>query len=518
MSRVDVILGGKNAGFKKMLTESRRDAKKFGGGMMKALNLGNAFGAANLGAMLLGNVKSLVSGIFGEFDRVSKISLRVDMDADQVRKYGVAADLSGASLAKLEKAWSTMVKAGVMAEDGLESYAKEFKRLGVDIGKFQSMDVEGKWLSVADAYSKSTDKAAAYAAVQVIMGGQSRDLIPLLSLGADGIRELTAELGDMDESDFKAIENLNDQLTVMSAKLKVAAGEGLPAVVGVFTTLWNVVSIVGRGIAGVVATIAVGLYDLFTGNWDGLADNVKNMWNSFAEAIDEDIDDIKNAWADTNKEVANHSDKLREAQRESGKLEAQSAKAAAKAEAARKKAAAADARGVAKAERAEEAAHTMRMKWAKRYAEEKRLEAAEVGDAGGVRQWTDRLKLIEKYNSLRNGMGLSRERALELAERELHLEERVAGVREGLAEDLEEAQAGAEAAESERDGLSGRADRLSGGVDSLQSIGLGAGGVRYGESKEVVKLRNLAVRQNELLVELNAEVAGLELKVEEAQF
>ena len=528
MSRVDVTLGGKNAGFKKMLGESRRDAKKFGSGVTKALNLGNAMSAANLGAMLIANVRKVVSSVLDEFDRIGKVGLRVDMDPSKVQKYGVAAQLAGADLSKLEKAWSDLTKAGVRAEAGLESYVREFEALGVNIKDYQKLDVEGKFLKLADAYKKAGGSAEAYNAVQIIMGRSSMDLIPLLQMGADGISNLVDSMSAADASDFESIQNFNDQLTIMQNELKTSAGQALPVFFATMKTGWNVVSMILRVVAGLIHGVVGAVIPFFSDSlsWSEKLsqswENIKVSSEEVKNGIIDDLDDIGGAWKAVGGAPSEYSSALRQAQADTAKLSAASEKMKAKEEAARKKAEKAGERDREKAERSAEQAGkaqlAMQRKLIKKRAEMLILKNRSEGKVDEAKKLERQLSLWERALDFQDRLGQSRAKSVALANKELEMEEKIAAVKQAQQELLTKRQDQAENAERERDGLSRLADGLSGGVDSLQSIGLGVSGARYGESKEVVKLREMAVARNRTLVETRDKLDALEVTISDAEF
>lgn len=528
MSRVDVTLGGKNAGFKKMLNDTRSESRKFGKGMMSAMNLGNAFSAANLGAMLIGNIKRLVSSIMEEFDRIAKISFRIDMDPSKLQRYGVVADLAGASLEKVNVSMSKMFKNGAKADAGLQSYANEFKNLGIDIKKFMALNTEEQFLSIADAYSKTTDKAVAYNAVSVIMGRAAMDLIPLLSQGSEGIRNMVDDMSSLGEEGFASIEEANDALTMLNNEFKIGAAQGLPVFFKVMITGWNVVSVALRAVGVVVTTITGIFMPLFNSNLD-FFDKVKQMGENIGigykegvKGMGRDIDEIGDAWATAEEKQQSYNASLKDAARETAAVAREADKAAAKAEVARERAEKAQARDK---ERALKDAATAQKAAAKLSSERKKKRgelgvkvALSNGNTAEAKRLQRVLELYAKFEDARDRLQLSGEKALSLAKREVELQDKITKNAKDQADLIGVKVAVEEGGSAEVDGLLSRSSSLQGGVDSLQAIGLGASGVNFGESAESRKLRDLAVTRNRELVLLRNEISELELNQEEARF
>lgn len=528
MSRVDVILGGKNAGFKKMLGDSRAEAKRFGSGVVKSLNLGNAFSATNLGAQLVGGVRSAVSGVLSEFDRIGKISLRVDIDPSRMQRYGVAAQLAGSDIEKLNDGLSDMVKNGAKAEAGQQGMIDEFNRLGLSVEEFSKLSTEEKFLAIADGLSKATDKAGAYNSASAIMGESARELYPLLQLGAEGIRNMVDEMDSASAADFESIQNFNDQLTVMENKLKVSAGQSLPVFFATMTTGWNAVSAVLRVVAQGIALLVGGAALLFNSDiawgdkWTAFGEMARDANKMLTEGVKEDMKDISDSWSAVGGAAGQYSEAMREAQRETGKLAEKSEQLRAREEVARERAAKASERDAvrarATAERVGKERLAMNRKLVKKQAEMDLLRARAGGDDEEVKRLERGLVLWDKYLDYNDRLKKGRVESLALAKDELALEEKIAGMQEAQLRAVEEKNEAADRAEGERDEFTSLANRLSGGVDSLQSIGLGVAGVRSGESREVVELRRMAVERNGLLKTMRDELVELELNVDEARF
>ena len=360
------------------------------------------------------------------------------------------------------------------------------------------------------------------------MGRSSMDLIPLLKLGADGIREMVDEMSAADEADFESIQNFNDQLVIMQNELKTIAGETLPVFFAVMKTGWNIVSAALRIPAGLISAIVGAVMPFFNDQLSmsekfSLAwENVGSSMDDMVDGMKEDMDDIGEAWKAVEGAPGEYSSALREAQAETAKLSVAQEKMKAKEEAARKRAEKSAERDRARAQRSAESATkarvAMQRKLIKKRAELLILKKRSEGDEVGAKKLERELNLWEKALEFHDKLGQSRGRSVQLAKKELEMEEKIAAVKQAQQDLLEKKRDAADDVERERDGLNRLADGLSGGVDSLQAIGLGVSGARYGESKEVVKLREMAVSRNKTLVDMLAKLDELEVEIADAEF
>lgn len=528
MSRVDVTLGGKNAGFKRMLADSKQEMRGFSKSVVGGLNISNGLQASQIGAQILGYFKQVFNQVRKEFDQIGKLGTTYDIDPSTLQKFGVAAALSGSSLNSFGKSMASMVRSAVFASEGLKTYAKEFDFLGINVEEFLRLDPEEKFLKLADAYATSSDKASAFTSVVAIMGRAGREMIPLLSQGSEGVQELLSTINSADEGDFRAIEKFNDDLTLVENNLKTLAAQVFPQLVAVVVTGWNLMTLTMRPLTNILGGLVGALLALtagsgsFTDRMKMAASIIKQSWSDVATDMRQDVADIEKAWDNVKTSQDGSLDTLRESQRVSARLAADDEKRAAKAEAAAKRAAAADEKAAKKrqsdVDQEKKKQQGFELERKKAALDQLANRAQLAGQTGLASKLRARRDIGERTLANMQKMGITMEHARAMAIQQLRVEKAIDTQRQTRADTLEGMRDQASGLEGERDGLLGQAAAFRGGPDSLQSIGLGAGGVNYGSSPQATKLEKLAIARNQELEALNESIEALEIKIEEDEF
>jgi hypothetical protein len=197
--------------------KAQKSVKSFGKDATDSLKRLAAFGAGLLG---LRAGLGVLSNLRDEFDRIGKLSAQFDLPVETVQKLKLAAELTGSDLEKLVGALRKATVAGTEAGDGLETYVRQFRALGINVEEFNRAAPDQKLAILADAFANATDQSAAFTAAYRILGRSGAELIPLLKGGADGIKDISENLETLDAGQIKAIEDFNDQLTVLKTNLQ----------------------------------------------------------------------------------------------------------------------------------------------------------------------------------------------------------------------------------------------------------------------------------------------------------
>ena len=134
-----------------------------------------------------------------------------------------AAKLANVEFESLEKGLIKFSRAVDEASSNAKSgLAYDFKRIGVDLRDTngQLKPTSDLFLEIADRISSYGDGARKAAVAQAIFGKSGADLIPLLNLGSQGIRELQAQADALgitfSGSAAQSANNFNDQLDILS--------------------------------------------------------------------------------------------------------------------------------------------------------------------------------------------------------------------------------------------------------------------------------------------------------------
>ena len=177
--------------------------------------IGMAMTAAG-GAILAAGALSVKA--FAEMgDEVQKMALRTGFSTEALSELRHAADLSGASLAGLEKASRTLSGAILDAGYGLETYVRAFDQIGLSYEDLSRLSPEDQFTAVMEALAGVEDESRRAALATDLFGRAGTQLLPMLVNGTEGLAEMRQEAHDLgivfdQEAANKAAE-FNDAMT-----------------------------------------------------------------------------------------------------------------------------------------------------------------------------------------------------------------------------------------------------------------------------------------------------------------
>ncbi len=156
-------------------------------------------------------------------DEVQKMALRTGFSTEALSELRHAAQLSGASLAGLEKASRTLSGTILDAGYGLESYTRAFDKIGVNYKELARLSPEKQFITVMEALAGVTSESERAALATDLFGRAGTQLLPMLADGADGLKNMREEahtLGivfDQEAADKAAA--FNDALTKLKGSM-----------------------------------------------------------------------------------------------------------------------------------------------------------------------------------------------------------------------------------------------------------------------------------------------------------
>lgn len=167
--------------------------------------MGNLVSFAKKAAVAIGGffavrwLKTATEEVAALGDQWHKMSLRTGIAMDTLQRFSHAAELSGASISEIEGGIKKLQAAQSDAAFGLQTYTREFDRLGIEIkdadGKFKS--AEGLLIEVADGMTRLESDTERTAVAMKLMGRGGTALIPLLKQGGDAVRAMMSEVDDL---------------------------------------------------------------------------------------------------------------------------------------------------------------------------------------------------------------------------------------------------------------------------------------------------------------------------------
>jgi len=172
-------------GFKGKLEKTSKTLRMMGVGMIAA---GGAI-AAGLGAAVSAYAKA--------GDEVHKMALRTGFTAESLSELRHVAMLSGTELGTIEKASKKMSKSIIDAERGLETYARSFEELGLDIKQLRAMSPEEQFWAISNALADLEDHTLKASVAQEIFGRAGTELLPMLAASSEAIAEQRQEAHDL---------------------------------------------------------------------------------------------------------------------------------------------------------------------------------------------------------------------------------------------------------------------------------------------------------------------------------
>ena len=167
-------------------------------------------------------------------DEVQKMALRTGFSTEALSELRHAAEISGASLSTLEKGVKRMSGTILDAQDGLETYIRAFRHIGIEMKELDGLDPEEQFFRIAEGISQLEDPTTRAAIAQDMFGRAGTELLPLFAQGTEGIaalREEAHELGivfDQEAADKAA--NFTDamhRLSEATSGVKMAIAENL---------------------------------------------------------------------------------------------------------------------------------------------------------------------------------------------------------------------------------------------------------------------------------------------------
>lgn len=164
-------------------------------------------------------------------DEVAKMAKRTGFSTVALSELRHAAELSGASLAGIEKASRTLSGAITDAGFGLETYVRAFESIGLTYEELAQLTPEEQFLRVMEALAGVEDATLRAAIAADLMGRSGTAMLPMLADGAEGLKEMRQEahsLGTVfDEEAAVKAEEMTDAMkrlgdSVSGVKMAIA--------------------------------------------------------------------------------------------------------------------------------------------------------------------------------------------------------------------------------------------------------------------------------------------------------
>lgn len=221
---ITVDLNARIAQFETELKKATGTLDNFGKkGDQIAAGFKTAFGALGA-AVSVGAFAGFIKSSIDAQDAISKLSQKTGIAVEALAGLQHAANLSDVGVDQLAKGVRTFSVVVSESARGMKSYQDKLTALGLDYKKLKDLSPEDQFYALADAVQKlgKEDRAVA---VSSALGDKMSVLVPLLSGGADGLRQMVEEgqkYNPVTAESARLAEEFNDNLTRLQASASAA--------------------------------------------------------------------------------------------------------------------------------------------------------------------------------------------------------------------------------------------------------------------------------------------------------
>lgn len=272
------------------LTEADRAMEELdsGGGKLKEFATGVL--KKNVEKLTQGGVIGVVQSVAASVtdaakagDEVDKTSKKLNMSRKGYQEWGYVLERNGASAKSLQSGMAGLNGVVEKARSGNADAAKQFEKLGIEVGKLDEMSGEELFEAAVAGLQGMDDEGEKAALATALFGDSAVELIPTLSQTAEETAALKQEAQDlgavMSDDMVDSSVALNEHVEAMSTAWQGLATQLATIVMPLFTGLFE----------GVTAVIS-GVNTLFSGpqksELETAVDNIEQDFNDFNSTVD----------------------------------------------------------------------------------------------------------------------------------------------------------------------------------------------------------------------------------------
>lgn len=183
-----VEIGGNTGPLDNALTRAGRKLRSFA---LKVAGFGAGSTALGLGILI--PIKRAIEESATLGDQFAKMSRRTGIGVETLSELGHAANLAGSSIANVETSIRLMQRAMFDAKRGSAEIGGAFKTIGLDPVAMEGMPPEQQFEAIAEGIRGIKDSSTRAAVAMKLFGRSGTSLLPLIDMGAEGIREARIE-------------------------------------------------------------------------------------------------------------------------------------------------------------------------------------------------------------------------------------------------------------------------------------------------------------------------------------
>jgi hypothetical protein len=293
MSSLIYKIKADGSGYTKTVSRLRNDTKKFSGDVQGQMA---GIGTAIKGAFAFVGVNAF-KGIMDEITELSRLARGIGDDfegfqtiTNAARQFGLEAETVSDAIKDLD----VKMTDGAL---GAKAYAEVFELVGISLEEAMGMNQLERFYAFADAIKAADGQISSFSADEI--NDAMFRMVPLLKLGATGIKNLGNEYVKFSESQRKMAEEGSKAWDNLTQNLKwfvaTIVGFVLPAMQNFAHTIG---AVLGEG-AAQFSLFASGIKKLFTGDFSGAKATFGALADFASGSFQRVADEIKETWADT---------------------------------------------------------------------------------------------------------------------------------------------------------------------------------------------------------------------------
>lgn len=216
-----------NKEFQKGIKDSEQSGKTFGQKIAAGAKVaGKALVAMGSAVMVAGAaLAKLTLGSIKTTDEIGKESQKLNMSTDAYQKWSLAMKMSGTDISVLTMGMKTFTSVLDGAASGQADSILLMNRLGMSFADFEGLSVEETFKKVIESFQSMEEGAEKTQLAVDLFGRSGQELLPMLNDEVGSIDELFQQFEDLgliiDNETVKAGESLDDQITLLTAKVKM---------------------------------------------------------------------------------------------------------------------------------------------------------------------------------------------------------------------------------------------------------------------------------------------------------
>lgn len=221
IASLDIALRARTGQFNRGMKSASRTLSGFGGSVNRVIRRVGVLGSAALAAAAGGGIALLTKQSLDSIDAMGKLSDRLGLSTESLAGFQHAASLAGVDSGALSTALGKVLRLVGELKDGSNIGADALRNLGLTSQQLTDVSPEQAILLMSDAFKNISDPAIRAAAAVDLFGRGGQQLLPFLTIGAQGLADAAVEVDKLGISfsriDAAQVEEANDNIEKMQS-------------------------------------------------------------------------------------------------------------------------------------------------------------------------------------------------------------------------------------------------------------------------------------------------------------